>query len=149
MSGIEWVLQAVLLLLLLAALPFAWRLERQLSALRQDRPALQAGAEGFAEATRQAEAALVRLRATAEGAGRGVAERVAQAKPLREDLRFLVERAEALADRLERLVRDARPLASGAEPRHAAAPVPAAAGAEEAPRSQAERDLLRALRLAR
>ena len=78
-----------------------------------------------------AEAASLRLRATAEGAGRQVAERLAAAEPMRDDLRYLVERAEGLADRLEGLVRSARPMA---------APEPAIA----AP-SQAERDLLRAL----
>ena len=111
MSTVEWTLQGMLLALLALAIPFAWRLERQLGALRRDRPALEQGAAGFAEATKQAESALIRLRATAEAAGRGVAERVAQAEPLREDLRFLVERAEGLADRLEELVRAARPLA--------------------------------------
>ena len=149
MSGLEWALQGLLLVLLCAAMPFAWRLERALGALRRDRPALEAGAAGFTDATRQAEAALIRLRATAEGAGKTVAERIAQAEPLRDDLRFLAERAEQIADRLEALVREARPLlpdtSRTAVPGSAA---PHAPGAEE-PRSQAERDLLRALRLAR
>jgi len=153
MTGIEWVLQAVLLLMLALAIPFGWRLERQLSALRRDRPALENGAADFAEATRQAEAALIRLRTTAESAGRNVGEKLAQAEPLRDDLRFLVERAEVLADRLEALVRNTRPAAGGGMagggvdllPGRAPEPPPAA----EAPRSQAERDLLRALRLAR
>ena len=152
MSVSEWLLQGLLLLLLCAAVPFAWRLEKQLGALRRDRPALEAGAADFGEATRQAEATLARLRATAESAGRGVAEKVAAAEPLREDLKFLIERAESLADRLEGLVRAARPLAAAEPPpralAQAAAPVPVAA-APEPPRSQAERELLRALRLAR
>ena len=97
---------------------------------------MEAGAEGLADATRAAEAALLRLRATAELAGRGVAERVAVAEPLREDLRYLIERAEALADRLEGGVRAARPLAQDAAP--AAAPV-------REPRRAAERSLLQAL----
>jgi hypothetical protein len=147
MSLFEWAAQAVLLLMLGVAIPFAIRLERQLAALRRDRGALEAGAAGMSEATRAAEAAMLRLRATAEGAGKGVAERIAAAEPLREDLRFLTERAEALADRLDALVRSARPLAGHAAP----APAPAATLAEPAvtPRSQAERDLLKALRLAR
>ncbi len=154
MSVSEWLLQGMLLLLLVAAIPFAWRLEKQLGALRRDRPALEAGAADFGEATRQAEAALARLRATAEGAGRAVAEKVAVAEPLREDLKFLIERAESLADRLEGLVRVARPLAAAEPPRMASPAAPASAAvpppeATEAPRSQAERDLLRALRLAR
>jgi hypothetical protein len=132
MAALEWVMQGALLLLLAVALPVGWRLERRIAALRRDGAAVQSGAAGMAEATMAAEAALARLRATAEQAGRGVAERVAQAEPLREDLRFLIERAEQVADRLEGLVRAGRPAA--AEP------------AATAPRSEAERDLLRALR---
>ncbi|MCS6932173.1 MAG: DUF6468 domain-containing protein [Acetobacteraceae bacterium] len=131
MSSVEWLLQLVLLALLGAAIPFAVRLERQLAALRKDRGALEAGAAGVQEAARSAEAAIIRLRATAEAAGRAVAERIAAAEPLREDLRFLTERAEALADRLDAAVRAARPA-----PAEADLPVP---------RSAAERDLLRAL----
>jgi hypothetical protein len=65
-----------------------------------------------------------------------VAERTAVAEPLRDDLRYLIERAETLADRLEGLVRAGRPIAAEA-PR----------AAEPALQSQAERDLVRALAL--
>lgn len=141
MTTLEWALQLVVLCLLAAAIPFAVRLEKSLAALRRERGALEGSARGFGEATRLAEAAMVRLRASAELAGRQVAERVAAAEPVRDDLRYLVERAEALADRLEGGVRAARPLAAEAGP---AVPQEGSAA-----RSQAERDLLKALRLAR
>ena len=71
----------------------------------------------------------------------------------KDDLGFLIERGDALADRLDALVRAARPLAGarpGGELRLATPPVPAEAAAEAPPlRSQAERDLMQALRLAR
>lgn len=136
MSMLEWGLQILLLVMLGAAMPFALRLERALRDLRRDRSALDGSAQGLSEAARMAEAAMVRLRASAELAGRQVAERTAAAEPLRDDLRYLVERAETLADRLEGLVRTARPMAAEA-PR---AP-------EVALQSQAERGLLRALSL--
>jgi hypothetical protein len=135
MSIIEWMAQGALLLLLAIAVPFGWRLERQIAALRREGAAMEAAAAGISAAGEAAEATLSRLRATAEQAGRGVAERVAEATPLREDLRFLTERAEMLADRLDGLVRQARPGAAEAPP--AAGPTP---------RSEAERELLRALR---
>ena len=141
MDLLEWAAQAALLLLLAIAIPFAWRLERQIAALRNEGAALERGAQQVVQASETAEAALARLRATAEQAGRAVAERVAVAEPLREDLRFLTERAETLADRLDELVRTARPLATDAPP---AAPAPARPAA--ALRSEAERELLRALR---
>ena len=134
MSMLEWALQLVLLGLLAAAIPFALRLERALREIRRDRAAMDGSAQGLSEAARLAEAAMVRLRASAELAGRQVAERTAAAEPLRDDLRYLMERAEVLADRLEGLVRAGRPMATEA-PR---AP-------EAALQSQAERDLIRAL----
>lgn len=137
MTMLEWGLQIVLLLLLGTAIPFALRLERALREIRADRSAMDGSAQGLGEATRMAEAAMVRLRASAELAGRQVAERMATAEPLRDDLRYLVERAEAMADRLEGLVRVGRPMTQD---------IPRAA--EPAPlQSQAERDLLRAITL--
>lgn len=140
----EWLLQLAVAGLLLATLPFVLRLERELRALRRDRAALESGAQGLTEATRMAEAASIRLRASAETAGRHVAERLAAAEPLRDDLRFLVERAEILADRLDVAVRAVRPLADQAAapetPPRPPAPAPAPSS-----RSLAERELLRAL----
>jgi len=147
-SWLEWGLQLVLLILLGAAIPFAIRLERALREIRKDRNAMEASAQGLSEAAGAAEAAILRLRATAELAGRQVQERVSTAEPLRDDLRFLIERAESLADRLESLVRAGRPLAGHESP---TAPAPARpaptqpAGDAGTLRSQAERDLLRAL----
>ena len=138
MSALEWAAQGALLLLLVASIPFAWRLERRLAALREAGGGLRDGAQGIAQATEAAESALARLRATAESSGRMVAERIAAADKLRDDLAFLVERAEVLADRLDVLVRQARPAAERA-PQTAAA-------SERSARSDAERELLRALK---
>ncbi len=64
------------------------------------------------------------------------------ARVVQADLGYLIERGERLADRMDTLVRIARPLATDPirelEPREVARP-----------RSQAERDLLKALRLAK
>jgi hypothetical protein len=152
MTTLEWIATGILVTLLLALLPMGWRLERRIALLRREGSGLAEGAEGLVQATSAAETALARLRATAEGAGRTVAERVAVAEKLRDDLAFLVERAETLADRLDGLVRDARPLAAEAPatpsaPTGPAAPaVPAAGGSAVAALSQAERELLRALK---
>ncbi|UPY34907.1 DUF6468 domain-containing protein [Sediminicoccus sp. KRV36] len=133
MNAWEWAAQMAVIGLLAATLPMAWRLDRMLRAVRADRAALEQGADGLGEASRHAEAALMRLRATTELAGRQVAERVAGAEAIREDLRYLVERAESLADRLEAAVQQARPLAGATTP------------PSQAVRSEAERELIRAL----
>jgi hypothetical protein len=148
-SWLEWGLQLAVLLLLGAAIPFAIRLERALREIRKDRNAMETSAQGLSEAAAAAESAILRLRATAELAGRQVQERVKTAEPLRDDLRFLIERAETLADRMEVLVRAGRPMTSPEAP---VPPAPAATRPTREPpsdagplRSQAERDLLRAL----
>ncbi|MCA3349431.1 MAG: hypothetical protein INF97_02450 [Roseomonas sp.] len=146
-SWLEWTLQLLVLVLLGLAIPFAIRLERALREVRKDRAALEASAKGMSEVAAAAESAMVRMRATAELAARQVQERVSAAEPLRDDLRFLIERAETLADRLETLVRAGRPMTSYEAPARAPARPPPAPPADHGQplRSQAERDLLRAL----
>lgn len=134
MSQILPLLDLLVIALLAATLPVAWRLDRMLRSLRADRAALEAGATGLAEATQAAEAVLARLRAAGEAAERNLAERVNRAELARDDLRYLAERAETIADRLETAVQAGRPLAGS--------PAPAAAATV---RSDAERELLRAL----
>ncbi|MGE0221857.1 MAG: DUF6468 domain-containing protein [Acetobacteraceae bacterium] len=164
----EWILEIVLVILLAATLFHAVRLERALGVLKRDRATLEALVAGFNASTRQAEQGIERLRATADGAGRQIARQADAALALKDDLAFLMERGERLADRMDSLVRVARPLVADAAPSHAPAPVPPrpasaampqpamvqppqpmAAAGEPRLRSQAERDLLKALRMAR
>lgn len=143
MPGVEWILELGLSGLLIATLFHALRLERALGVLKRDRGALESLVAGFNASTSQAETSVARLRQAADGAGRDIAQRIDSATTLNGDLAFLIERGERLADRMESLVRQTRPLAS---------PAPAMAEAFEAEprvRSQAERDLLQALRMAR
>jgi hypothetical protein len=148
MTALAWGLEAALAVLLAATLWYAVRLERRLGVLRRDNAALEALVAGFNDATARAEASTTRLRAAAEGAGRQVAEQVEAAGRLRDDLLFLLERGEQLADRLDTVVREARgTLAERSAPRPA--PVPAGEAEQPRVRSQAERDLLQALRAAR
>ncbi len=143
MDGWQWLLELALIGLLAATLFHALRLERALGVLKRDRAALEDLVSSFNASFRQAEVGIEHLRAAADGAGRQVARQVDAGKAVQGDLAFLVERGERVADRLEQIVRAARPLLH--EPIREPEPVP------EQPklRSQAERDLLQALRLAR
>lgn len=146
MAGIDWVLEVVLVGLLGMTLVHAIRLERALGVLRRDRTALGDALAGFDTSTRQAEAGLGKLQAMAGEAAQQVARRVEHAAALKDDLAFLSARGEQLADRLDALVRAARAL--DAPPAAAAELRPTAATPEPAAkvRSQAERNLLQALR---
>jgi hypothetical protein len=180
MGNAQWMLEVALLLLLAATLFHALRLERALGVLKRDRAVLEELVDGFNTSTRQAESGIERLRAAADGAGRQIARQIESGQKLRDDLSFLADRGDRLAERLEGAVRSARmfadttavqpgygpdskqaPSTRGADARHAqgtaasAAPPLADCLADAAEdiqprlRSQAERDLLRALRAGR
>lgn len=150
MSGFEWMLEGVLVTLLAATLFYAVRLERALGMLKRDRNELEALIASFNASTRHAEEGIERLQTAADNAGMRIARQAENAGQLKQDLGFMIERGERLADRLDQLIRRARPVildgrqipsfASGGERM-----------ATELPRvrSQAERDLLNVLRMAR
>ena len=158
MGGMQLILEVVLLGLLAATLFHALRLERALGVLKRDRATLEALVAGFNESTRQAEGGVARLREAADGAGRQIARQIEAAGALKGDLAFLTERGEKLADRMDVLVRHGKVITESARSRAAIAEPAAedkvmtlAAGSEPDTRmrSQAERDLMRALKLAR
>jgi Domain of unknown function (DUF6468) len=147
MAGMEWILEAVLVLLLAATLFHALRLERALGVLKRDRAVLEDLVTSFNASTRQAEAGIEQLRVAADGAGRQMARQIDTVVRLKDDLVFLLDRGEHLADRLDSLVRAGRPLAAETlRPLHARDDDQAD---QPRVRSQAERDLVKALRMAR
>lgn len=151
LAMVEWVLEGVLVLAILAALPVAIRLERAFSALKRDGSTMFEGARTFVEATKEAEACITRLRAAADGAGRSVSDQVQAATALRDDLRFLIERAGHIADRLDTGLRATRPASpnavsiGGANAAATGAQTPTPAGEPPVPRARAEQELLRAI----
>ena len=156
MGGMDWVLEIALMGLLALTLVHAIRLERALGALRRDRSALGDAVAGFDSSTREVEAGLDRLHRSTQEAAQQVARKIEGAAMLKEDLSFLAERGELLADRLEQLIRTGRtldPARAGqgpdARPRASGPDAPSSAPGPDALRSKAERDLLHALRVAR
>ena len=148
MGGWQLLLELGLMGLLAATLFHALRLERALNVVRRDRAELETMLRGFNDSTRQAENATERLRGAADGAGKHVARQIAAAATLKDDLAALIERGDRLADRMDGLIRASREPEPPA--RRYAAPEPdtmETAGTRV--RSQAERDLLRALRVTR
>ncbi len=148
MGGWQLLLEVALIGLLGVTLFHALRLERALGVVRRDRAELEGLLQGFNDSTRQAENGVERLRGAAEGAGRHIARQIEAAANLKDDLMALTERGERLADRLDGQVRANR--TPDAPAQRYAAPEPAIPdGAGARMRSQAERDLLRALRVTR
>lgn len=148
MGGMDWLLEIVLIGLLGLTLVHAVRLERALGSLRRDRSALGDAVAGFDSSSRQAEAGLDKLHSMTQDAAQQVARKIEGASVLKDDLAFLAERGELLADRLEQLIRNGRAL-DPARQREPAAALGRAEPEGPRPRSKAERDLLQALRVAR
>ena len=154
MASLQWMLDLLVMGLLGATLFHAVRLERALAAMKRDRAALDDMLGSFNESTRDAGAGIDRLRQVTETAGRHIARQAELGNALKDDLAFLIERGDRLADRMDGLIRTARPIA--AEPGRPmfnahAEPLPSRTERHPEPdaprvRSQAERDLLNALR---
>lgn len=151
-------LDIVVSVLMIATIGYAVMLNNRLTALRKNRDDLAKIIINFNEATVRAESSIPKLRKAAEDSGAVLQERVEKAQSLRDDLAFMIERADTMANRLENAVRSARTEVkvpqgkigpgSGSGKAAQAATVAAAAAASEADadeRSEAERELLRAL----
>ncbi|MGE5514244.1 MAG: DUF6468 domain-containing protein [Bacteroidota bacterium] len=166
----DWkiVLDLLVSVLLVATIGYAVMLNQRLTQLRKNRDDLAKIIVSFNEATVRAETAIPKLRKAAEDAGQSLQERVEKAQSLRDDLAFMIERADTMANRLETAVRSARTdvrpgpaPAQGKESSRMAAPperapqnsraatvaaaAAAAADGDGDDRSEAERELLRAL----
>lgn len=147
MTGMEWTLEILLLVLLGATLFQAIRLERALGVLKRDKASLESLVVGFNTSTHQAESGIQRLHAAADGAGRQIQDQLAKSISLKDDLAYLSERGDRLADRLDTLVRAARPLMRNSDTSLQEL-VPIQSGMS-ASITQNERDMLQALRMAR
>jgi len=154
-------LDVFLAVLLIVTICYAMVLNRKLSRFRNEKMELEKLAKLFGEAMERAGDSIGKLKNTAGG----LQDRIDKAQALRDDLVFLIDRGGSAADRLEEMVREARN-EGGFGPR----PVPEYhLGAESPPqnkekktksgidkennapklRSEAERELLKALQAAR
>ena len=143
MPGMEWTLEIALVVLLAATLFQAVKLERALGVLKRDRASLESLVVHFNTSTHQAEMGIERLRAAAERQ-----HGLLDADVARRGFARQAQRGDRLADRLDTLVRTARPLAQERFAGTADA-TPAFAADAAGIGSQIERNLLQALRLAR
>jgi septal ring-binding cell division protein DamX len=108
---VDWkvALDILVSLLLIATIGYAVMLNSRLSSLRKNRDDLAKTIVNFNEATVRAESSIPKLRKAAEESGQTLQERVEKAQSLRDDLAFMIERADTMANRLENAVRNARP----------------------------------------
>jgi hypothetical protein len=95
--------------LLIATIVYAIMLNRQLVNLRESRGEMEALIRSFGEATARAESGIKAMKRTAADTGEGLQKSIEKAASLRDELHFLVEAGESLAQRLADAPGAARP----------------------------------------
>jgi Domain of unknown function (DUF6468) len=108
----ETALNLLVIALLIPTITYAIILNRRLSALRKSRDELAKVVANFNDATLRAEAGIPKLKKATNEASMALKDRVEKAQSLRDDLAFMIERAEEMAARLESSVRVSRSEAS-------------------------------------
>lgn len=148
-------LDILVAILLVVTIGYAVVLNRRLRVLRRDKEELAKLSGSFGEATMRASESIGLLRVTADE----LQSRIDSAQELRDDLKFLIERGGGTADRLEERVRAARDAGiSPMKPDSLPLPESVVDDPDETEqteedlataKSEAERELLKALRAAR
>ena len=133
-SGLSILVDLTIVTLLIVTIAFAAVLNRRLAAWRQHRGEFERVIAEFNKSAARAEAGVERLKAASEQTGKTLQQLVTKGQSLRDDLAYLVERAEPLADRMTEGVRAART-------RRDEAPVATAASALAQKVEAAERDM--------
>ena len=108
MDSFELIINLVIIGLLIPTIIFAYRLNKNLSILRQNQKSLSQLVQSLNEATFKAENSIPKLKSVTKHSSEGLKEVVDSAKTLKDDLTFINERADNLADRLEVMIKDGR-----------------------------------------
>ena len=145
-------IDGILIILLVATIFCAVSLSRRLSSLRSDKKNLEKLMGEFHHISEKADKSLTGIRATAEEVSRELAEANAKSRSMRDELAFLVERADRLAETIatnsnDALVgKEADEKSLDNEPLDDLAGVASGIDFEDNGQSQVERELLSALR---
>lgn len=99
--GIEFFLNLIVIVLLVPTIVFAVILNKRLEILRNSRNDLGCLIEAFNDATTRAESGIPRLKQAADSTGAVLRDQIQKAQTLRDDLAFMIERAEAAAGKME------------------------------------------------
>ena len=108
MDSIELIINLAIIGLLIPTIIYAYRLNKNLTILRQNQSSLAKLVEALNDATHKAENSIPKLKSVTEHSSEDLKEVVDSAKTIKDDLLFINERADNLADRLENVIRDGR-----------------------------------------
>lgn len=143
-------LDIFLVVLLSMAIGYGFILNRRIVALRKDQKSLDKLATKFAEAAIRAEQSIIKLKSATDGASQSLDKAADTAGLVRDDLEFLIDRGNKLADILETDIRQTEKQQISPDVSLENKPeLGAAASTGNEHKSQAERELLRALQAVR
>ena len=108
MTSLELIIDLVIITLLVPTIVYAYRLNKSLNLLRQNQKSLAQLVSALNEATFKAENSIPKLKSATQHSSEGLKEVVDSAKELKNDLLFINERADSLADRLENVISTSR-----------------------------------------
>lgn len=108
MASLELIINLVIIVLLIPTIVYAYNLNKSLNVLRQNQKSLAQLVSALNEATFKAENSIPKLKSATEHSSEGLKEVVDSAKELKNDLLFINERADSLADRLENVISSSR-----------------------------------------
>jgi hypothetical protein len=139
--GTEMLMDLTLAGLLCATLVYCFVLNRKLSRLRSARGDMAEMVRGFHQATEAARASVAELKSASDVVGSDLKNQVDKAREMLDELELVTSSASRAADRIEKGVEQSRPHV-------VATAAPAENRSETKPqiRSEAERELLNALR---
>lgn len=157
MDNLELVINLIIIGLLIPTIIYAYRLNKNLSLLRQNQNSLAKLVQSLNDATNKAESSIPKLKSATASTSGELQEVVSSAKTLKDDLLFINERADNLADRLENVIHNGRQVKDSSSSSTAANVLGSApASSVKNPfreensninhRSEAEMELLKALR---
>lgn len=151
MHSLEFIINLVIIALLIPTIIYAYRLNKNLTILRQNQSSLSKLIQSLNEATFKAENSIPKLKSATQSTSGELKEVVDSAKTLKDDLTFINERADNLADRLENVIHNGRKIKETAAPAATETPRTQVADREteeliSSARSEAEMELLKALR---
>lgn len=144
------IFEVILVVLLCTAIGFGIILNRRIKELRKDQENLDKLAKNFATATSRAEASIQQLKLTSDATSQELEKTIKEASGIREDLFYLMERGEKLADLLEDGIRtkEKKPPAADNSWKNQNARVPTTV-LQNPVKGDAEQELIKALRAVR
>ncbi len=144
MDSLELIINLLIIVLLVPTIIYAYKLNKNLTILRENQNSLSRLISSLNDATLKAENSIPKLKSVTEVSSQNLLDVVDNAKSLKEDLTFINERADNLADRLENVIHDGRSLKNASATNQNT--TTSSVETKENDRSVAEMELLKALR---